>query len=36
MVNTDKMVMGLKAIEGLTGDAGGLSAKAAMEKGDCF
>ena len=33
---TDKTVMGLKAIEGLTGDAGGLSAKAAMEAGVAF
>ena len=32
----DKQVMGLKAIEGLTGDAGGLSAKAAMESGVAF
>lgn len=34
--DTDKTVMGLKAIEGLTGDAGGLSAKAAMEAGVAF
>jgi len=33
---TDKAVMGLKAIEGLTGDAGGLSGKAAMDKGVAF
>jgi hypothetical protein len=33
---TDATVMGMKAIEGLTGGAGGTSAKAAMEQGVAF
>ena len=33
---TDQTVMGLKAIEGLTGDVGGASGKAAMEAGVAF
>jgi len=33
---TDATVMGMKAIKGLTGDAGGLAAKAALEQGLAF